>query len=89
MRELYLDSLTVTDEGGRTRHWDYCITVDEIGAGRFCCENYGVRVSERGGGSAAVRGITCSMDRIRELGAMLVCGAVSPVSLADVVEDWL
>ena len=85
MRELFLKSLELTDAGGRFRRYDYYIIVDELDAG----ESYGIRIEERGGRQAAVRQITCSASRIEELAGLVLRGSVTPITLADVVSDWL
>ena len=77
------------DDLGRPRRFHYFLTVDPIDTGRFFCENYGVRISEDGGESQTVPGITVSAMRIDELMTMLVEHQVGPSALADVVVDWL
>ena len=51
--------------------------------------DYGLRLAVPGGDSAEVRGITFSRSRIHQLLTRLIRGSVTPVSLRDVVEDWL
>ena len=63
--------------------------LDQLEAGTFSCENYGVRISEDGGDSSAVPGITTSALRIDELMTLLVEHGVGPSTLRDVVDDWL
>lgn len=77
------------DEEGRRRRFRYFLTVEPVEAGRFFCENYGVRVAEEDGGEAVVSGVTTSASRIDELITMLVERQVGPAVLADVVADWL
>ena len=77
------------DEAGRLRRVHYYLQVETVESGSFCCENYGVRVSEEGGGSAAVPGVTTSAAGIDRLMTLLVEHKVGPAALADVVEDWL
>lgn len=55
----------------------------------FSCENYGVRISEESGDTAAIPGITTSAVRIDELLTLLVEHGVSPTALPDVISDWL
>ena len=53
------------------------------------CEDYGVEVCSSFGDSDCVRGITvCREDAVTLLGR-LARNAVTPVTLRDVVEDWL
>lgn len=51
-------------------------------------ECYGLRI-RRGGETAEIAGLTVSQRRIQELLESLVRGAVTPVVLRDVVEDWM
>ena len=39
--------------------------------------------------SAAVHNITCSIARIDELSERIVRNAVTPLTLQDVISDWL
>ena len=89
MRDLFLKQLTLTDENGQLRDYDYFITIDEMDVGRFSCEGYGIRIEERDGCRAAVHGITTSIARIDELSELILRNGVTPVTLADVVSDWL
>ena len=89
MRDLFLERLTLVDSEGRLRAYDYYITVDEVNAGCLVCECYGIRIEEEGGLQAAARGITSSLSRIYELTASVLTGKVTPISLADVISDWL
>jgi len=89
MRNLFLTHLELIDERGQLRSYDYYITVDEYCAGQFACESYGICIEEQGGSRATVRGITSSIPRIDELSRLLVRNAVTPVTLADVISDWL
>jgi len=89
MRELFLDTVVLTDPTGAVRRFDYSILIGEMDVGRYSCESYGVKVAEQGGGQACVENITCSASRIDELSELLVRGAVTPAALEDVVADWL
>ena len=82
-------SRTCPDELGRSRTFHYSLTVDTVESGAFSCENYGVKISEDDGDTAAVPGITTSALRIDELMTLLVEHGVGPASLRDVVDDWL
>ena len=90
MRELFVDTASFRDEQGRERRYDYHIVIDEMDVGRFTCESYGLCVREQGNGaSCTVANITCSIPRIDELCALAVRLGVTPITLRDVVEDWL
>ena len=52
------------------------------------CEYYGVKITD-GREDAALRNITVSQRNIQSLGALLVDFSVTPMTLRDVVEDWL
>ena len=52
------------------------------------CEYYGVKITD-GREDAALRSITVSQRNIQSLGALLVDFSVTPMTLRDVVEDWL
>ena len=77
------------DEAGGLRRVHYYLQVETVESGGLCCENYGVRVSEETGESAAVPNITTSALRIDELISLLVEHKVGPTALPDVVADWL
>ena len=63
----------------------YHLLVEEVeGLG----ENYGVRL-EGFGRTAAVPGVTMDPNRALSLLEALRRGAVTPLGLRDVVEDWL
>ena len=82
MRELLLES----PKGCGYR---YAILVDEMAVGGLCCESYGIKVTGPDGDSQAVPNITVSVGRIDELAELVRRNQVSPVTLRDVVEDWL
>lgn len=89
MRELFLETVELTDQNGATRRYDYSILIGEMDVGSYACESYGVSVSEQGGEQACVPNITCSASRIDELSGLLVRSGVTPATLRDVVLDWL
>jgi len=90
MRELFVTREELTDAAGRLRSFEYYVLVEEAMVGQtFCCESYGVRVTDGSGDEAAVPNITTSTRRIDELMELLVRGGVTPCTLRDVVEDWL
>lgn len=89
MRELLLNSLILSDSGGRLRSYRYYITVDEVEAGSLLCESYGIRIEEQGGQQAFANHLTCSASRMEQLANTLVRNQVTPIGLADVIDDWL
>ena len=90
MRELFLKTVSMEDALGKKRSYDYSILVDEMDVGPYSCESYGLRIAEQGSGEECrVPHITCSISRIDELSRLVVDGGVTPVTLADVVADWL
>ncbi len=89
MRELFLQTLTLPDESGAIRSYDYSILIDEMDVGPYACESYGVRVVEQGGAEASAPHVTCSAARIDELSELLLRNAVTPTTFHDVLADWL
>lgn len=76
-------------EGGAGRY-EYYIIIDEVSVGAFSCESYGIRVRDpQNGAEAAARHVTVRADRIDELSTLLMRNEVGPVSLDEVVADWL
>lgn len=67
MMELKIASRFLTDEAGKLRRLHYFLLVDELEAGSFFCEQYGVKIAEEDGDCAQIRGITTSAVRIDEL----------------------
>ena len=89
MTEIKVATRSLVDEAGTRRRYHYSLLVDQVEAGSFFCEDYGVKVVEEAGDSASVPGITTSATRIDELLELLVAHLVGPTALRDVVEDWL
>lgn len=70
--------------------WRYGLLVEDIEVDGFHCESYGMTVTDSvTGESARCRHVTVNAKEALELLDTLVRGAVGPVSLAEVVEDWL
>lgn len=65
---------------------DYYLLTETCGN---LCESYGIEISCENGDDALVRGITLSQSKILVLLSMLMEYAVTPVTLKDVVEDWV
>ena len=87
--EIKIATRQCGDESGQLRLFHYYLTVDLVETDCFCCEDYGVRISEDQGDTAVIPSITTSALRIDELLTLLVDHQVSPSALADVVADWL
>ncbi len=89
LRELFLETVELTDQAGALRRFDYSILIGEMDVGLYSCESYGIKVAEQGGEQACVENITCSASRIDELSGLLVRNGVTPAAVHDVVSDWL
>ena len=61
----------------------------DAGEPGLSCESYGVKVTGPDGDWEAVPNITVSTGRIDELAELIRRNQVSPVTLRDVIEDWL
>ena len=81
MRETKVRSRTLVRKDGEELHLRYTI-VEEWGA-------YGVRVEKADGECAELCDITASRERIEALFRMIWRGGVTPLSLRDIIEDWL
>ena len=51
--------------------------------------DYGLRLTVPGGDSSELRGVTFSLSAIRRLLGRLMRCDVTPMSLRDIVDDWL
>ncbi len=90
MRELFLKQASIKDEQGSVHIYDYSIIIDEMDVGPFACESYGLQIREEGSGDCCiVPHITTSISRIDELCDLVLAGGVTPLTLVDVVNDWL
>lgn len=63
----------------------YYLLEDETDEGRPL---YGIQV-EYGGERMSILELTCSRQRAEALLGLLIRGCVTPVTVRDVVEDWL
>lgn len=78
------------DGPGRACRWRYALVVDDVAAEGFFCESYGVTISDaRTGAECRRRHVTTSALDAAALLDALARGQVSPVTLDDVLEDWL
>lgn len=88
MQEDMIGTRTCVDEQGTPHTFYYFLLTQQLPAGRFLFEDYGVKVAEAGADSTQLPGITHSRSHIQGLLTLLIGYAVSPTSLGDVVEDW-
>lgn len=87
--DVFIAERSTPDDMGKTRRFLYFLTVDTVDTGRFCFEDYGVRVTEPEVDSVCVPSLTTSAVRIDELLTTLVDHTVGPAGLEDVLADWL
>ncbi len=87
--ELPIQTLTTVDELGHPRSYHYSLLVDEITAGSFVFEDYGIQVREENGDCVSIPGITTSTTRINALMSLLIKHGITPTTLHDVVADWV
>lgn len=70
--------------------WRYALLAEDIEAGGLQCESYGLLVHDtQSGQETAVRHITTNARQALVLLATVAQMEVSPVTLSDVVEDYL
>lgn len=67
----------------------YGLLVEDIEVDGFQCESYGVVIADPAGNTKRCRHITVNAAQIAELLDLLIRNGVTPVTLSDVVEDWL
>lgn len=90
MRELLIQTDEMTVSEPQEIRCTYSIIIDEMQAGSFSCESYGVKITDPASGrTASVPHVTTSVPRIDELLALLIRNHVTPTSLRDVIDDWL
>lgn len=89
MRELFVETVELTDQHGAVRRYDYSILIGEMEVGAYACESYGIKVAEQGGPQAQAENVTCSAARIDELSELLIRNGVTPATFDEVLSDWL
>lgn len=81
MEKTLIGTRTAADEAGRTHQFFYYRLEEK--------RRYGVCIRKQNGETAALADLTGDRRRIDALLGALLRGTVTPVSLRDVVEDWL
>jgi len=92
MREVLYARKQEESEGGENYRFTYYLLVEEVTGGKgLICENYGVKISsdDENGDQIAIENITMSFNKIEQLLKLLADNFVTPVSLPDILEDWL
>lgn len=64
----------------------YYLIIEQLDS---CLVSFGAAISDQAGNEACVRGITNSEARIMSFILVLMKAFVTPVTLRDVVDDWL
>ena len=83
--EIGLQTLFIGSSACKEAEVRYYLLAEEPETDTGC---YGLRV-EFGGEAETIHGITASQHVILSLLSALVRGAVTPVAVRDVIEDWL
>lgn len=77
------------NEEGNTGAYQYYLLVEEVETAHFFCENYGISVKDCAGSEVEIKGITCDKARVESLLEVLRQYKVSPLTVGDVIADWL
>lgn len=88
MTETLAGKQIISDEQGTSHTLHYLLISQQIPAGHFFFEEYGVKIEDVDRDSACIYPITHSRTRIDNLLSVLIRNAVTPATLPDVVEDW-
>ena len=93
LRTVLWNKQQICSEDGNLYDAEYYLLIEEIRTGdHIFCENYGVKICISGGvqsESLAIPRITPSAERATSLLDALSRNFVTPVSLPDILEDWL
>lgn len=86
-----LDHSTLVGRSKAVEHrWRYGLLVEDIEVDAFQCESYGMVIQDEvSGEKSQVRHITVNAQEAVSLLGLLAQNAVTPCTLADVVEDWM
>ena len=87
--EIKIATRQFRDEQGLPCSLQYYLTIELVESPHFCFERYGIRIQDQNGSSACAPALTFSAAEIDELMTLLVDNFVTPVTLKDVVEDWM
>ncbi|MBQ5813382.1 MAG: hypothetical protein IIW34_04450 [Clostridia bacterium] len=83
---------SITDERGREIKLIYCLAVSRIKLEGFAAETYGVSVIADGGDmieSRTVHDVAGNITEAERLVDLLWEGGVTPVTLVDIVDDYI
>lgn len=89
MKKIKLFQEQYQGEVGEKGYFSYYLLVEEVEHLGFFCENYGVGIGGNDGTYEEVLGISPQKERIESLLGRLRRNKVSPISLGDVLADWL
>lgn len=85
MQEIKYKEITVPAADGRPLFLSYFVLKDRSQVP----VRYGVKVAESGGEEAQAADLTTDVERVYALAEQLARCAVTSVTLADIVADWL
>lgn len=89
MMETIIASQTLTDEEGNQHSFEYCCITRKTMYDETEVTEYGIGITQDRGESIRIPGITSDRTRFEELANLLIRNGVTPISLPDVLEDWL
>lgn len=90
MRTMQWDQRKTAVQPTDAKGWTYALLVEDIEVDGFHCESYGILVRDPDTKEeATVRHITVNGSEALALLSTVARSAVSPVTLRDVVEDYL
>lgn len=92
MREMEYCKKSVSFDTEEPKTLVYHVTIDEmhVPASESIIETYGIGVTIfESGETALIQNVTLSKSRIMSLSGLLAAHLVTPVTVNDIVEDWL
>ncbi len=94
MKEILWDEKELCSDECDILRTEYYLLIEEIQVGdTLLCENYGIRLCLLHGDhpeeSVAVSCVSPDSKKITKLMDLLIRNLVTPITLADVLEDWL
>lgn len=87
--DIHVATRSLRDERDLLHTFHYFLVIDVVDTGRFCFEQYGVRITETSDNSTCIPSLTTSSLRIDQLMTTLVDNTVGPAGLQDVISDWI